>query len=87
MQEYLAEFHKVKHRKKCGAWCQLMLLRLAIHIAVVAVIAGFGYLVWFIAPLTRSVSVSILQCVAEILCYGSRDVDVTVKQVTGVTHG
>ena len=45
-------FGKKEEQKTLQQWWGMVFLRLAINIAVVAAVAGFGYLVWFVAPLT-----------------------------------
>ncbi|KAK2166384.1 hypothetical protein NP493_1324g01045 [Ridgeia piscesae] len=52
LQEYVKTFGKAEEHKTWPQWCGMVFLRLVINIAVVAALAGFGYLVWFVAPLT-----------------------------------
>ena len=51
LQEYVKTFGKAEEHKTWPQWCGMVFLRLVINIAVVAALAGFGYLVWFVAPL------------------------------------
>jgi hypothetical protein len=56
LQEYLSAFRKDEQSRSCLQWCGLTLFRLFTNLIVLGLLAGSGYLMWYLST-TQSLSV------------------------------